>query len=93
MIQISGTSNSLRLRKPRPRLSNWKPALPSVEWSFMSLPDAKDLKAFEKSSGDVALQDGDELIIPKKSSYVMVRGQVYNPTAISYLPAGARSGI
>jgi hypothetical protein len=27
---------------------------------------------------------GDELIIPKKSSYVMVRGQVYNPTAISY---------
>jgi polysaccharide export outer membrane protein len=48
--------------------------------------DAKNLQTFEKSSADVALQDGDELIIPKKSSYVMVRGQVYNPTAISYLP-------
>jgi protein involved in polysaccharide export with SLBB domain len=48
--------------------------------------DAKNLRAFEKSPADVALQDGDELIIPKKTNYVMVRGQVYNPTAISYLP-------
>jgi len=48
--------------------------------------DATNLRAFEKSPADVVLQDGDELIIPKKTNYVMVRGQVYNPTAISYLP-------
>jgi protein involved in polysaccharide export with SLBB domain len=48
--------------------------------------DAKGLDTFAKSSADVVLQDGDELIIPKKANYVTVRGQVFNPTAISYLP-------
>jgi polysaccharide biosynthesis/export protein len=48
--------------------------------------NAKDLNAFAKSSADVALQDGDELVIPKKTNYVLVEGQVYNPTAVSYVP-------
>lgn len=48
--------------------------------------DMKDLNNFAKSRSDVALQAGDELIIPKKTNYVMVGGQVFNPTAVSYLP-------
>jgi protein involved in polysaccharide export with SLBB domain len=48
--------------------------------------NAKDLNTFAKSSADVALQNGDELIIPKKTNYVMVGGQVYNPTAVSFVP-------
>ena len=46
----------------------------------------KNLDSFAKSSADVTLQDGDELVIPKKANYVLVGGQVYNPTAVSYLP-------
>jgi protein involved in polysaccharide export with SLBB domain len=34
----------------------------------------------------VALRDGDVLVIPKKANYVLVSGQVYNQTAISYRP-------
>jgi protein involved in polysaccharide export with SLBB domain len=46
----------------------------------------KDLDSFAKSPGDVALRNGDVLIIPKRSNYVLVGGQVYNPTAVGYLP-------
>jgi protein involved in polysaccharide export with SLBB domain len=48
--------------------------------------NAKDLASFAKTPADVPLRNGDELIIPKKNSYVMVSGQVFNPTAVSYLP-------
>src|SRR5262249_54083599 len=46
----------------------------------------KSLESFAKSSADITLQDGDELVIPKKTNYVLVGGQVFNPTAVSYLP-------
>ena len=45
-----------------------------------------DLGKFAKSPADIALRDGDELIIPKRTNYVIVSGQVFNPTAVSYLP-------
>jgi hypothetical protein len=45
-----------------------------------------DLKNWPNSAADVALHNGDELIIPKKPNYVMVNGQVFNPTAVSCLP-------
>ena len=45
-----------------------------------------DLKKFAHSPGDTGLRDGDELFVPKKANYVMVSGQVFNPTAVSYLP-------
>jgi protein involved in polysaccharide export with SLBB domain len=32
------------------------------------------------------VRDGDVLVIPKNADYVMVTGQVFNPTAVSYLP-------
>ena len=45
-----------------------------------------NLGALAKSPADVVLRDGDELIIPKRTNYVVVSGQVFNPTAVSYLP-------
>ena len=32
------------------------------------------------------MRDGDVLLIPKKANYIMVTGQVFNQTAISYRP-------
>ena len=43
-----------------------------------------DPKRLAKTSGDIALRDGDVLVIPKKTNYVMVSGQVFNATAVSY---------
>jgi len=45
-----------------------------------------DLRKLANSPADAPLRDGDELIIPKKTNYVVVSGQVFNPTAVSYQP-------
>ena len=43
-----------------------------------------DMKAWQNTSADVPVRDGDVLFVPKKAGYVMVNGQVFNPTAVSY---------
>ena len=45
-----------------------------------------DVKAWKHTPADIALRDGDVLVIPKKANTVMVNGQVFNPTAISAQP-------
>jgi len=45
-----------------------------------------NLKEWQNSAKDVAVRDGDVLFVPKKTGYVMVNGQVFNATAISYQP-------
>jgi polysaccharide export outer membrane protein len=45
-----------------------------------------DLRKLAGSANDAPLRDGDELFIPKKTNYVIVSGQVFNPTAVSYQP-------
>ena len=45
-----------------------------------------DLKEWRDTAKDVAVRDGDVLFVPKKTGYVMVNGQVFNTTAISYQP-------
>lgn len=47
---------------------------------------SSNIKSWENTPRDVAVRAGDILIIPKRPSYVMVQGQVYNPTAVSYRP-------
>jgi protein involved in polysaccharide export with SLBB domain len=41
---------------------------------------------WRNTSADVEVRAGDSLTIPKKPSYVMVTGQVFNATAVSYRP-------
>jgi polysaccharide biosynthesis/export protein len=43
-------------------------------------------KLWKNTSEDVALRDGDVLVIPKNAGYVSVMGQVFNPTAVGYRP-------
>jgi polysaccharide export outer membrane protein len=45
-----------------------------------------DVNRWRNTAADVPLRDGDVLLIPKKENYVMVSGQVFNQTAISYRP-------
>jgi polysaccharide biosynthesis/export protein len=42
------------------------------------------IKDWQNTAADVVLRDGDVLVVPKKANYVLVSGQVFNPTAISY---------
>jgi polysaccharide export outer membrane protein len=47
---------------------------------------SSDMKSWRNTPADVQVRDGDVLFVPKKAGYVMVNGQVFNPTAISYRP-------
>ncbi|HYA23190.1 MAG TPA: SLBB domain-containing protein [Terriglobales bacterium] len=59
-------------------------ATPPIGRVVIHIPS--DLKRLAKTPADIPLRDGDVLIIPKKTNYVVVSGQVFNPTAVSYLP-------
>jgi protein involved in polysaccharide export with SLBB domain len=43
-----------------------------------------DIKQWKNTDADPVIRDGDELVVPKKANYVMVTGQVFNPTTINY---------
>ena len=45
-----------------------------------------DINKWKNTAADVEVRAGDMLVIPKKPSTVMVSGQVFNPTAVSYRP-------
>src|SRR5713226_7045461 len=45
-----------------------------------------DMKSWQNTAADVPVRDGDVLFVPKKAGYVLVNGQVFNPTAISFRP-------
>jgi protein involved in polysaccharide export with SLBB domain len=45
-----------------------------------------DIKRWKNTSADLEVQAGDILYVPKRPGYVMVTGQVFNPTAVSYRP-------
>ena len=62
-------------------------ATPPIGRVVIHLPsNIKSPDALTGTTADIALRDGDELVIPKKANYVLVSGQVFNPTAVSYLP-------
>ena len=52
----------------------------------VSMRITSDIGRWKNSSLDMEVRAGDTLIIPKKPSYVLVSGQVFNPTAIAYRP-------
>jgi polysaccharide biosynthesis/export protein len=47
---------------------------------------SSDINRWKNSAGDVEVRAGDTLVVPKRPSFVMVSGQVFNPTAVSYRP-------
>ena len=47
---------------------------------------SSNLRSWTNSTRDITVRDGDTLTIPKRPSFVMVQGQVYNPTAVAYRP-------
>ena len=75
--------SSQRSGKPKSLSANSKHNAPIGRVVIHIQPDIKD---WRNTAADVVLRDGDVLLIPKKANYVLVSGQVFNPTAISYRP-------
>lgn len=47
---------------------------------------SSDVRRWANTPADLEVRAGDTLYVPKKPNYVVVSGQVYNPTAITYRP-------
>jgi protein involved in polysaccharide export with SLBB domain len=47
---------------------------------------SKNVGKWANTPADVEVRAGDTLLIPKTPTYIVVNGQVYNPTAITYRP-------
>jgi polysaccharide biosynthesis/export protein len=47
---------------------------------------SSNLNHWKNTPADIEVRAGDTLVIPKRPDYVMVTGQVFNPTAVSYRP-------
>lgn len=47
---------------------------------------SSQIDRWKNTPADVEVRAGDVLIIPKRPSYIMVTGQVFNPTAVSFRP-------
>jgi protein involved in polysaccharide export with SLBB domain len=45
-----------------------------------------DIEKWENTIADIEVRPADSLIIPKKPNFVLVAGQVYSPTAITFAP-------
>ena len=45
-----------------------------------------DISKWQGTPNDIELRKGDEVMIPKRPTQVMITGQVYNATAITYVP-------
>jgi protein involved in polysaccharide export with SLBB domain len=44
------------------------------------------IERWKNTPADIEVRAGDVLVVPKRPSYVMVTGQVFNPTAVSFRP-------
>jgi protein involved in polysaccharide export with SLBB domain len=47
---------------------------------------SNDISRWEGTVNDVVVRNGDELMVPKQPYFVMVNGQVYNGSAVTYQP-------
>jgi protein involved in polysaccharide export with SLBB domain len=45
-----------------------------------------DINQWENTPADIELRAGDVLSIPKRPNFVIISGEVYNPTAVSFVP-------
>jgi protein involved in polysaccharide export with SLBB domain len=52
---------------------------------------SSDINRWKNTPADIEMRAGDALLIPKKPGYVMVSGQVFNPTALTFRPGRSAS--
>jgi protein involved in polysaccharide export with SLBB domain len=81
---MTGPRETLASQRERQQLVNrLKQIQPSGR---MLIHISSDISKWENTIADVEVRPGDSIYIPKKPNFVMVAGQVYNPTAITFSP-------
>jgi polysaccharide export outer membrane protein len=89
-LQLLPESDPEKKRAKDLALQQWQTALEQLSSNpptgRVAIRISGDIHQWQDTAADVDVRAGDSIEIPKKPSYVMVTGQVYNPTAVSYRP-------
>jgi protein involved in polysaccharide export with SLBB domain len=89
-LQLLPESDPDKKRAKDLALQQWQTALEQLSSNppsgRVAIRISPDIHQWQNTISDVEVRAGDSIEIPKKPSYVMVTGQVYNPTAVSYRP-------
>ena len=76
-----GPENPLIVRQRQLLIEKLKAIQPSGR---MVIHISSQIEKWENTAVDVEVRSGDTLVIPRKPNFILVAGQVYNPTAITY---------
>ena len=89
-LKLTPTTDTEQKAAQETAYQQWQTALEDLAdnppTGRVTIQISSNLRSWENTPRDIAVRAGDILIIPKRPSYVMVQGQVYNPTAVSYRP-------
>jgi len=89
-LKLTTTTDPTQKAAQETAYQQWKESLEDLSDNppigRMTIEVSSNIRSWANSSRDVAVRNGDTLIIPKRPSYVMVQGQVYDPTAVAYRP-------
>ncbi len=86
---LASTDQDEKLAKDA-SLLQWKSAIEELQntppGGRMVIHISADMKHWAQTSADIPVRAGDSIYIPKRPTFVMVDGSVYNPTAVSFKP-------
>ncbi|MFZ0461988.1 MAG: SLBB domain-containing protein [Candidatus Acidiferrales bacterium] len=89
-LKLASTTDPDQKAAQETAYQQWQTALQDLADSppigRVTIQISSNVNSWKNTSRDIAVRAGDTLIIPKRPSYVMVQGQVYNATAVSYRP-------
>lgn len=104
IMRVQGAQNELALQPdadPKEKIARevamqqWQSALEQLDSNppvgRIAIRISSDINRWKNTPADIRLLAGDTLVVPKKPGYVMVTGQVFNATAVSYRPGKSAS--
>lgn len=86
--QTSGKQDAAIAQQRQQLIDKLKQIEPSGR---MVIHISSQIEKWENTAVDVEVRAGDKLVIPRQPNFVLIAGQVYNPTAITY-SAGKHAG-
>ena len=83
-VSVTGQDQTAALQQQRDQVLTTLRSHPASGRLVINI--SSDIGKWENTPADIEMRAGDTLVIPKQPNFVMVSGQVFNPTAISYVP-------
>jgi polysaccharide biosynthesis/export protein len=89
-IQLMPETDAKQKQTKEIALQQWQETLEELSSNppagRVTIRISSKINYWKNSGSDVEVRAGDLLVVPKRPSFIMVTGQVFNPTAVSYRP-------